>query len=299
MPSMNDVLDRTSTLVYDRKNRAFFVTRTCVGASAILHRFGCNRNKPNPRHRGPCAGTEFKTKKEKVAAPKFNVVSFGDDHPAQDLRGKVYVKTTDFEERLRVLQQDPSLPTGVLRGLKERISELAHDHVPSSVIYAKIPEMAKEICTGAGLEYDTVDARRYLLTTDQVHNIVRENKRSALGHNIGDLAQTQSLIETAAATHFVHYTPLIFNGVRGGPVQQNFRLMFMDKEDVGVLKRRGSHKVFLDSTHRVNQVRLTPVSYATHLLPFVTLLLPFCYPSVTLMLMGPARLPPLYTPGRG
>jgi hypothetical protein len=140
--------------------------------------------------------------------------------------------------------------------LKEQISALASAQVPNSVIYAQIPELARQNCESAGLDYDSVSAGRYLLTPDQVHNRVRETKRVMLGHNVGDLAQTESLIDTAAETHYVDYTPLIFNGVRGGPVEQHFRLMSMDKSHVEVLRRRGAHKTFLDATYKVNDVQV-------------------------------------------
>ena len=148
-------------------------------------------------------GTEFKTSKEKKTAPKFNIVSFIDDNLTASLRGKVYAKKVGFNERLTVLQQDPSLATAVLRGLKEQISALASAQVPNSVIYAQIPELARQNCESAGLDYDSVGAGRYLLTLDQVHNRVRETKRVMLGHNVGDLAQTESLIDAALETHFV------------------------------------------------------------------------------------------------
>ena len=128
------------------------------------------------------------------------------------------------------------------------------DHVPQSIVMGKIPAMAQAICSAAGMNYLEMDPQRYLLTTDQLQSVYRENKRSSLGHNVGDLAQLESLLVEAKDTHFIKYTPLIFEGAPGDPVEQNFQLIFMDKGDAEILKRRGSHACFLDGTFKVNDV---------------------------------------------
>ena len=117
--------------------------------------------------------------------------------------------------------------------------------------------MAQAFCAAAGLNYLDMDPQRYLLTTDQLQSVYRENKRASLGHNVGDLAQLESLLEQAKETHHIKYTPLIFNGSPGDPVEQNFQLIFMEKGDAEILKRRGSHTCFLDGTFKVNDVSWT------------------------------------------
>ena len=80
------------------------------------------------------------------------------------------------------------------------------DHVPQSIVMGKIPAMAQAICSAAGMNYLEMDPQRYLLTTDQLQSVYRENKRSSLGHNVGDLAQLESLLVEAKDTHFIKYT---------------------------------------------------------------------------------------------
>jgi hypothetical protein len=220
------------------------------------------------------------------------MVSFPGGHPQPNLQGTVHVNTAEFEERMKVV--GPQATTR-LRGITEIVAGMAQDQVPISVIYSKLPQIAREICESAGLNLSEMNPTRYMFTLANVEDIVREQKRMVLGHNVGDLAQTQNLVEGALETHFVQLTPLIFDGQRGGAVEQHFCLMFMDKLDADVLRRRGSRLVYLDATYKVNQVR------DLHLLPIVTPCYPMgklitpCYP--LLPLITPCYpLLPLVTP---
>jgi hypothetical protein len=223
------------------------------------------------------------------------MVSFPGGHPQSSLQGTVHVNTAEFEERMKAV--GPQATTR-LRGMTEIVVGMAQDQVPISVIYGKLPQIAREICESAGLKLSEMNPTRYMFTLANVEDIVREQKRMLLGHNVGDLAQTQKLVDNALETHFVQLTPLIFDGQRGGLVEQHFSLMFMDKLNAEVLRRRGSRLVYLDATYKVNQVHDVPLLTPCYpLLPLVTpcypcyLLLPLvtpCYPLLPLL--------PLVTP---
>lgn len=205
-----------------------------------------------------CPGNEHKTKAEQGNAPdKFKVVSFPVYHPQESLRGKVYVQTTALEKRRGAIGEHSS--TTALRGLKDKIASMARDQIPTSIITSQLPTLAREICASAGIDFESTKPERYLLSPAQVHDIVREQKRAVMEYNVGDLAQTEALVQKVQSTHFVRYTPLMFSGRRGGPVEQHFQLMFMDKQDAAVLRRRGSQIVYLDATYKVNEVSCLPL----------------------------------------
>lgn len=211
------------------------------------------------------------------------MVSFPGGHPQSSLQGTVHVNTAEFEERMKAV--GPQATTR-LRGMTEIVVGMAQDQVPISVIYGKLPQIAREICESAGLKLSEMNPTRYMFTLANVEDIVREQKRMLLGHNVGDLAQTQKLVDNALETHFVQLTPLIFDGQRGGLVEQHFSLMFMDKLNAEVLRRRGSRLVYLDATYKVNQVHDVPL-----LTPCYPLLPNCCSLSRSLLTRTDALLP--------
>ena len=83
------------------------------------------------------AGKEHQTKKEKQNAESFILVEFKADHPTPTLRGSIYVKTDAFNARLKTLATDPSLRTGILRGVREKVKEMSSSSIPNAKIFQR------------------------------------------------------------------------------------------------------------------------------------------------------------------